>query len=179
MKPVDHWYSRLVIAVHVVLVPSTIRELAFPVQRDKQGEIDAPTQIASWLHLLASKYKELAARFKKDTRELSKEEDEELHRELYALAPRDATVDDLVSAISHAVKRIGIDHVGISSDFNHGGGIVGWKDESEALNVTAELLRRGYAEDQIAKLWGGNFLRVFRQVENVAKQIRLADSRRH
>ncbi|HEX3451019.1 MAG TPA: dipeptidase [Isosphaeraceae bacterium] len=127
---------------------------------------------------LASKYKELAARYKKDTRELSKEEDEELHRELYALAPRDATVDDLVNAITYAVKRIGIDHVGISSDFNHGGGIVGWKDESEALNVTAELLRRGYAEDQIAKLWGGNFLRVFRQVENVSEQLRLADSRR-
>jgi membrane dipeptidase len=127
---------------------------------------------------LATKYKELAARYKKDTRDLSKEEDEELHRELYALAPRDATVDDLVSAITYAVRRIGIDHVGISSDFNHGGGIVGWKDESEALNVTTELLQRGYTEDQIAKSWGGNFLRVFRQVENVSKQLRLADSRR-
>jgi membrane dipeptidase len=101
-----------------------------------------------------------------------------LHRELYALAPRDATVDDLVSAIGYAVNRIGIDHVGISSDFNHGGGIVGWKDESEALNVTAELLRRGYSEHDIAKLWGANFLRVFRQVENVSQQLRLADSRR-
>jgi membrane dipeptidase len=127
---------------------------------------------------LASKYKELAKRYKEDTRDLSKEEDEELHRELYALAPRDATVDDLVSAIGYAVKRIGIDHVGISSDFNHGGGIVGWKDESEALNVTTELLRRGYTEDQIAKLWGGNFVRVFRHVENVSEQLRLAYSPR-
>jgi membrane dipeptidase len=127
---------------------------------------------------LARTYKELAARYKKDSRDLSKEEDEELHRELYVLAPRDATVDDLVNAINYAVKRIGIEHVGISSDFNHGGGIVGWKDESETHNVTTELLRRGYTEDQIAKLWGGNFLRVFRQVENVAKQLRLADSRR-
>jgi membrane dipeptidase len=127
---------------------------------------------------LASKYKELAKRYKKDTRDLSKEEDEELHRELYALAPRDATVDDLASAIGYAVKRIGIDHVGISSDFNHGGGIVGWKDESEALNVTTELLRRGYSEDEIAKLWGGNFLRVFREVEIVSHQLRVADSRR-
>jgi membrane dipeptidase len=127
---------------------------------------------------LARKYKELAARYKKDTRDLTKEEDNELHRELYALAPRDATVDDLVSAINYAVKRIGIDHVGISSDFNHGGGIVGWNDESEALNVTTALLRRGYTEDQIAKLWGANFLRVFRQVESVSEQLRLADARR-
>jgi membrane dipeptidase len=91
--------------------------------------------------------------------------------------PRDATVADLVNAIDYAVKRIGIDHVGISSDFNHGGGIVGWKDESEALNVTTELLRRGYSEDDIAKLWGGNFLRVFRKVETIAHQLRVADSR--
>jgi membrane dipeptidase len=92
--------------------------------------------------------------------------------------PRDATVEDLVNAISYAVKRIGIDHVGISSDFNHGGGIVGWKDESEALNVTTELLRRGYREDEIAKLWGRNFLRVFREVENISERLRVADSRR-
>jgi membrane dipeptidase len=127
---------------------------------------------------LAGKYKELASRYKKDTRDLSKEEDKELHRELYALAPRDATVDDLVSAIGYAVKRIGIDHVGISSDFNHGGGIIGWKDESEALNVTIELLRRGYTEDEIAKLWGANFLRAFREVENVSQRLRVADSRK-
>jgi membrane dipeptidase len=117
---------------------------------------------------LAGKYKELAARYKKDTRDLTKEEDEELHRELYALAPREATVSDLVDAIDYAVKRIGIDHVGISSDFNHGGGVIGWKDESEAPNVTRELLLRGYSEEQIAKLWGGNFLRVFRDVEKFA-----------
>jgi membrane dipeptidase len=100
-----------------------------------------------------------------------------LHRELYSFAPRDATVANLVEAIGYAVKRIGIDHVGISSDFNHGGGIVGWKDESEAPNVTRELLRRGYNEDEIAKLWGGNFLRVFRQVEAVSDKLRLAGSR--
>jgi membrane dipeptidase len=117
---------------------------------------------------LAEKYKELAARYKKDTRDLTKEEDEELHRELDALAPREATVSDLVDAIDYAVKRIGIDHVGISSDFNHGGGVIGWKDESEAPNVTKELLLRGYSEEQIAKLWGGNFLRVFRDVEKFA-----------
>jgi len=126
----------------------------------------------------SKKYKELAVRYKKDTRDLTKEEDEDLHRELYSLVPRNATVRDLVDAIDYAVKRIGVEHVGISSDFNHGGGIIGWKDESEAPNVTRELLLRGYSADQIAKLWGGNFLRVFRQVETVSDKLRLADSRR-
>jgi membrane dipeptidase len=68
------------------------------------------------------------------------------------------------------VKRIGIDHVGIGTDFNHGAGITGFSDESEAPNVTRELVRRGYTEEQIAKIWSGNFLRVFREVEAVAKK---------
>ncbi len=89
-----------------------------------------------------------------------------------------ATVDDLVDAIDYAVRRIGIDHVGISSDFNHGGGVIGWKDESEAPNVTEVLVRRGYTEDQIAKLWGANFLRVFREVEAVSGRLRVADAGR-
>ena len=127
---------------------------------------------------LQKKYKELQARFKKDTRDLTQEENDELHREIYALAPKTATVADLVSAIDYAVKRIGIDHVGISSDFNHGGGVIGWKDESEAVNVTTELVRQGYTEEQIAKLWGRNFLRVFREVEAVSKRLNVADSRK-
>ena len=127
---------------------------------------------------LHTKYEELQARFKKDTRDLTQEESDELHREIYALAPKTATVADLVSAIDYAVKRIGIDHVGISSDFNHGGGVIGWKDESEAVNVTTELVRRGYTEEQIAKLWGRNFLRVFREVEAVSKRLNVADSRK-
>jgi len=68
--------------------------------------------------------------------------------------------------------------VGISSDFNHGGGVIGWKDESEAVNVTTELVRRGYTEEQIAKLWGKNFLRVFREVEAVSRRLNVADSRK-
>ena len=66
--------------------------------------------------------------------------------------------------------------MGISSDFNHGGGVIGWNDESEAVNVTTELVRRGYTEEQIAKLWGRNFLRVFREVEAVSKRLNVADS---
>jgi membrane dipeptidase len=86
------------------------------------------------------------------------------------LIPR-ATVSDYVDHIDYIVKRIGIDHVGIGSDFNHGAGIDGFDDESQAPNVTRELVRRGYSEDQIARIWGGNFLRVFRQVESVGKKL--------
>lgn len=89
----------------------------------------------------------------------AKEYDVRYHQ-LRATEPK-ATVADLVDAIDYAVKRIGIDHVAISSDFNHGGGIVGWADEGEAGTVTAELVRHGYGEADIAKLWSGNVLRVW------------------
>lgn len=80
-----------------------------------------------------------------------------------------ATVAQLVDSISYAVKKIGIDHVGISSDFNHGGGVAGWQNEGEAQNVTVELLRRGYSERDIAKLWGDNFLRVWSRAQKAGK----------
>jgi membrane dipeptidase len=70
-------------------------------------------------------------------------------------------VADFVNHIDHAVRIAGIDHVGISSDFDGGGGITGWRDASETMNVTAELIRRGYSEAQIRKLWGENLLRVW------------------
>jgi membrane dipeptidase len=81
-----------------------------------------------------------------------------------------ATVVQYVDQVDYVVKKIGIDHVGISSDFNHGGGVIGWDNEGEALNVTAELLRRGYSEQDIQKLWGGNFLRVWEKVQALAKK---------
>jgi membrane dipeptidase len=71
-----------------------------------------------------------------------------------------ANVVDFVNHIDHAVKVAGIDHVGISSDFDGGGGIDGWRDASETFNVTLELVKRGYSEEDIRKLWGGNTLRV-------------------
>jgi membrane dipeptidase len=95
----------------------------------------------------------------------------DLDAQARARLPR-ATVSDLVDHIDYIVKRIGIDHVGIGTDFNHGAGIEGFDDESEAPNVTRELVRRGYTEAQIAKIWGGNFLRVFRRVEAVAAKMR-------
>ena len=84
--------------------------------------------------------------------------------EIQAQEPK-ATVADLADALDHAVKLIGIDHVALSSDFNHGGGVVGWGDESEAANVTAELLRRGYSEADLAKIWSGNVLRIWGQAQ--------------
>jgi membrane dipeptidase len=82
-----------------------------------------------------------------------------------------ATVKDFVDHIDYAVKLIGIDHVGISSDFDGGGGVTGWNSASETFNVTLELVRRGYTEEQIAKIWSGNLLRVWGEVEKVAGQI--------
>lgn len=80
-------------------------------------------------------------------------------------------VADYVDHIDYLVSKIGLDHVGISSDFDGGGGIEGWNDASESLNVTKELVRRGYTEDQIAKLWGENLLRVLDEVEAVAQKL--------
>ena len=82
-----------------------------------------------------------------------------------------ATVSDFVDHIDYAVNLIGIDHVGISSDFDGGGGIIGWNDASETANVTAELVRHGYTEAEIAQLWGGNLLRVWREVERIAAEM--------
>ena len=82
--------------------------------------------------------------------------------------PPAVNVSDFVDHIDYMVELIGIDHVGISSDFDGGGGIEGWSDASETFNVTLELVRRGYSETDIAKLWGGNLLRVLDEVQAVA-----------
>ncbi len=81
-------------------------------------------------------------------------------------------VTDLVDHIDYAVELIGIEHVGISSDFGGGGGVIGWSDAAETPNVTAELVRRGYTPEEIGKLWSGNFLRVWREAERVAAESR-------
>ena len=79
-------------------------------------------------------------------------------------------LNEMVDHIDYIAKRIGVDHVGIGTDFNHGSGIEGFDDASEALNVTIELLKRGYSKDDIVKIWGGNFIRVWRTAEKVAEQ---------
>jgi len=88
--------------------------------------------------------------------------------------PPDVNVADFVDHIDYLVKKMGIDHVGISSDFDGGGGIEGWDDASETLNVTIELVRRGYTEEEIGKIWSGNLLRVLDEVQKVAKEIQAA-----
>jgi len=85
-------------------------------------------------------------------------------------APTGVTVADFVDHIDYMVNLIGIDHVGISSDFDGGGGVGGWQDASETFNVTLELVKRGYSEEDIQKLWGENLLRVLDQVQAVSAQ---------
>jgi len=80
-------------------------------------------------------------------------------------------VSDFVDHIDYIKNKIGIDHVGISSDFDGGGGIEGWKDASETFNVTLELVKRGYSEEEIAKIWSGNLLRVLDRVQAVAQEL--------
>ena len=85
--------------------------------------------------------------------------------------PPPATVSDLVDHIDYIVNLIGIDHVGISSDFDGGGGVGGWNDASETFNITLELVERGYSEEEIQKIWSGNLLRVMEEAERVAAEL--------
>tara|TARA_R110000772_G_scaffold190758_2_gene301559 strand:- start:1389 stop:2927 length:1539 start_codon:yes stop_codon:yes gene_type:complete len=79
-----------------------------------------------------------------------------------------AAVEDLADHIDYAVDLIGIEHVGISSDFGGGGGISDWNGAAETFNVTLELVRRGYTEAEIAMIWSGNVLRILETAENIA-----------
>ena len=72
----------------------------------------------------------------------------------------------MVDHIDYVVDRIGVEHVGIGNDFNHGGGIVGFEEADSAISVTEELLARGYTPSQISLIWGENFLRVLDEVAN-------------
>jgi membrane dipeptidase len=83
--------------------------------------------------------------------------------------PGKVNVSDFADHIDYLVEKIGLTHVGISSDFDGGGGVEGWSDASETFNVTLELVKRGYSEDDIEMLWGGNLLRVLDEVEAVSK----------
>ncbi len=90
--------------------------------------------------------------------------------EVDAVAPP-VGVSDFADHIDYLVDLIGLEHVGISSDFDGGGGVEGWDDASETFNVTLELVRRGYTEDEIGMLWSGNLLRVLDEVQAVAERI--------
>lgn len=99
---------------------------------------------------------------------------ERAHEVADAAPPVD--VADFVDHIDYLVETIGLDHVGISSDFDGGGGVYGWDDASETFNVTLELVRRGYTEEQIGMLWSGNLLRVLDEVQRIAAEIQAEEA---
>ncbi|MDN3562797.1 membrane dipeptidase [Paeniroseomonas aquatica] len=79
-----------------------------------------------------------------------------------------ASVETMVDHVDHAVRRIGLEHVGLSSDFDGGGAVEGWQNAAETANLTKALLRHGYGAREIGLLWSGNFLRVWRQAQAIA-----------
>ncbi|WP_236264127.1 gamma-glutamyl-gamma-aminobutyrate hydrolase family protein [Dysgonomonas sp. Marseille-P4677] len=81
-----------------------------------------------------------------------------------------ASLTDAIDHIDYAIKIAGIDHVGIASDFDGGGGLIGCQGSNDMINITVKLIERGYSEDEIAKIWGGNFLRVMSEVQKGAKK---------
>jgi membrane dipeptidase len=109
------------------------------------------------------------AQLSDDTRAEAQAKLDEINRK-FPPPPR-ATVKDFVDHIDYVVKKIGIDHAGISSDFDGGGGVEGWNGADETFNVTQELVRRGYTEEQIEKIWSGNLLRVLEEARKVANQL--------
>ena len=96
-----------------------------------------------------------------------------LTAEVDSIAPP-VNVADFVDHIDYMVDLIGVEHVGISSDFDGGGGVAGWNDASETFNVTLELVRRSYTEEQIGLLWSGNLLRVLDDVQRIAAELQAA-----
>ena len=114
--------------------------------------------------------KEKHEKYREALKNLENPEDKEA---LTALKKEFPPVDvaDFVDHIDYIKNKIGIDHVGISSDFDGGGGIEGWQDASETFNVTLELVKRGYTEEDIAKIWSGNLLRVLDEAQRVAETL--------
>ena len=88
---------------------------------------------------------------------------------LSVLPKKDVTIKHLVDHIDHMMKVVGPDHIGLGTDFDGGGGVVGLEDCSKMKSVTVEMLRRGYTPEQLGKFWGGNFIRVWEQVQNCSK----------
>ena len=107
------------------------------------------------------------ARYEAQLQEINQRLQPRIAGEVHPNAPP-VDVADFIDHVDYMVDLIGIDHVGLSGDFDGGGGVYGWMDASESLNVTIELLRRGYSEEYIAKIWGENLLRVLDEVQAVA-----------
>ena len=173
----------------VIASHSNVRRLSDVSRNLSDEEIDRIGQLGGVIHvtpfrgyLFDSSDEQLDARIRSARRAAVIEEDYYYPFELYweiddpearqvfvtsiseILGP--GSVDDMLDHLDYIVDRIGIDYVGIGTDFNHGSGVRGFDDASEALNVTIGLLERGYAAEQIEKIWGGNFLRVLRAAES-------------
>lgn len=118
--------------------------------------------------------KQIHKRSKEGMGTMTEAEKEALHKEwdeVQAMNPEELpTVKNLVDHIDHVKNLVGVDFVGIGSDFDGGGGLRDCADVSQFPNITMELLRRGYSETEIKKIWGGNLLRVFREVEKCAEK---------
>jgi membrane dipeptidase len=142
-------------AVGIVAFSNYLRP-ALPGQREAFTKIMATYGTTNVAEIAAAFSPEKAEQFKSDYA-------------AYEQAFPPANVTDYVDAIRYAVDLVGIDHVMISSDMEHGGGVDGWKDAGEAAGVTAELLRQEFSEAQIGKLWWGNFARIWREVEASAQ----------
>jgi len=138
----------------------------------KNGGVIQIVTVSGFLKLGSSQYRKAMSDLKKelDDGSITTEQFLEKKKDLDAKY-LSANLEDFVDHIDHAVKIAGIDHVGIGSDFDGGGGVPGFNNHSEALNVTIELLRRGYSEEDISKIWGANLLRVWREVEKVAEEL--------
>lgn len=138
--------------VQICFVPSYVADMESNPQRDS-------ARVA-----LREKYRNFS--------ELDEETMEKVRQEWYALdrkyPPVLPTVSDMVDHIDHVVEVAGIDHVGIGTDFDGGGGLKGCFGVSAMSNITTELVKRGYSEEEIRKIWGGNFMRVFREVAAAA-----------
>ena len=81
---------------------------------------------------------------------------------------KNASLTDAIEHIDHMVKVAGIDHVGIGSDFDGGGGIIGCESDNDFIQITVKLIEKGYTEEDIAKIWGGNLMRVLDEVQATA-----------
>ena len=125
---------------------------------------------AAAMRALRQKFRNLGDRSETEEREVQKER-ESLDKKY---PRRSATVSDAVDHIDHIVRVAGIDHVGIGTDFDGGAGLDGCYDVSELGNITLELVRRGYTQEQIRKIWGGNLMRVFRKAIEVAEELQSA-----
>ena len=118
-------------------------------------------------------FKKLRAEYENYSK-LSEEEKAKVREKWYALQkkyPRElATVAEAVDHIDHIVKVAGIDHIGIGTDFDGGGALADCYDSSELWRITYELVKRGYSEEEIRKIWGGNFFRVFKKIEEISNK---------